>query len=92
MVLWSRNESECLHAKRNEARQGSQLSVGLILSDGRTFFISEKRGAEFTAGKQRRRGRNNRKRIAGAEVVRYGAAYELVVWLGVGVAATAVYM
>ena len=66
--------------------------MGLILSDGRTFFISEKRGAEFTAGKQRRRGRNSRKRIAGAKVVRYGAAYELVVWLGVGVAAMAVYM
>ena len=44
-----------------------------MLSDGRTFFISEKRGAEFTAGKQRRRGRNSRKRIADAKVVRYGA-------------------
>jgi hypothetical protein len=42
-----------------------------------------------TAGKQRRRGRNSRKRIAGAKVVRYGAVqlYVLVVWLGVGVAA-----
>ena len=43
-----------------------------MLSDGSTFFLSEKRGAEFTAGKQRRRGRNSRKRIADA-VVRYGA-------------------
>eukprot|EP01047_Picozoa_sp_COSAG01_P040607 COSAG01_NODE_3431_length_6101_cov_12.483839_7_plen_85_part_01 len=33
------------------------------------FFLSEERGAEFTAGKQRRRGRNSRKRIAGAKVV-----------------------
>jgi hypothetical protein len=37
------------------------------------IFLSEERGAEFTAGKQRRRGRNSRKRIAGAKVVRYGA-------------------
>ena len=44
-----------------------------MLSDGLTFFLSEKRGAEFTAGKQRRRGRNSRKRIADAKVVRYGA-------------------
>jgi|EP01047_Picozoa_sp_COSAG01_P031054 hypothetical protein len=37
------------------------------------MFLFEKRGAEFTAGKQRRRGRNSRKRVAGAKVVRYGA-------------------
>jgi hypothetical protein len=38
------------------------------------FFLSEKRGAEFTAGKQRRRGRNSRSARAGIGTRQHGCA------------------